>query len=111
MIYIASPYSHDDPAVMQKRFELAQEFVAESLNAGVTVFSPIVHCHEMAQKFNMPTDFDFWQKYCTDMLSCATMMVVLPMQGWQDSKGIASEIQYCEDNKIEWTLIEGAKTE
>ena len=43
MIYIASPYTHADPAVRQRRFEDVYHYVAERMLQGAVVYSPIAH--------------------------------------------------------------------
>ena len=48
-IYIASPYSHPDKAVMQERYEDVLGYVGHALGNGLIVYSPIVHHHEVAQ--------------------------------------------------------------
>jgi hypothetical protein len=42
MIYLASPFTHDDPAVRQQRFEAACRAAAILISQGKTVFSPIM---------------------------------------------------------------------
>jgi hypothetical protein len=101
MIYIASPYSHESVAIMQERFEQVRDFTAELIKSNVCAFSPIAHTHEMAQTNRMPTDFQFWQDYCLSMLKKADKMVVLKIFGWEQSIGVAAEIEYCHQQGIE----------
>lgn len=91
MIYLASPYSHPDPLIMKTRFLLAEQATAELLMSGEIVFSPIVHCHEMAMRYNMPTDFNFWSKYCCSMLRKADILYILAIPGWDTSIGVSAE--------------------
>ena len=59
MIYLASPYSHPDPAVRKERFHAACQARAELIRAGWIVFSPIVHSHPLVEH-GVPTTWDFW---------------------------------------------------
>lgn len=94
MIYLGSPYSHPDPLIMKTRFMLAEQCTAELLQQGLVVFSPIVHCHELAHKYNLPTDFAFWQMYCLGMLRLAAQMYILQIPGVHESKGLQAEIKF-----------------
>lgn len=91
MIYLASPYSHQDKLIMKTRFLLAEQVTATMLMRGEFVYSPIVHCHELAQKFDLPTDFRFWQRYNFDMLRRADAFYILAIPGWEVSVGLTAE--------------------
>lgn len=100
MIYLASPYSHNNPAVMQARFRWAEKYTALLLQQGQVIFSPIVHCHEIARTYELPTDFSFWEHYCIGMLKRAEELRVLQLDGWQHSRGVAAEIAFAMHNEI-----------
>ncbi len=59
MIYLASPYSHPDARVRQRRFEEACQAAAAITRAGLSVFSPISHSHPIA-RYGVPTGWDYW---------------------------------------------------
>jgi len=105
-IYIASPYTDPDWEVMVKRFTLAEEVTAQLLRQGDHIYSPIVHCHELAQKHELPTDFEFWQNYNRAMLSKASELYVLAMDGWEDSKGVQAEREFAKQCGIPVTIVE-----
>jgi hypothetical protein len=92
MIYLASPYSHPNPAVVQQRFEKTRKVTADLMLRGVPVFSPIVHCHEIANLYEMPTDAAYWETYNTAFLRKSDMMYVLTLDGWKESLGVTQEI-------------------
>ncbi|MCP5014648.1 MAG: DUF1937 family protein, partial [Ketobacter sp.] len=48
MIYLAQPYTDPNPDVREHRFNLGERYTAELLQNGQWVYSPIVHCHELA---------------------------------------------------------------
>ena len=48
MIYVASPYTHEDPAVREERYLAALRYTAKLLANKRWCFSPIVHCHDLA---------------------------------------------------------------
>lgn len=100
MIYLASPYSHPDPQVMHKRFKAVEAVTAELLRRGRFVYSPIVHCHALAQEYTLPTDFQFWKEYNLDFISRCRYFYVLTIDGWQESKGVTGELKAAEFWKI-----------
>lgn len=94
MIYLASPYSHPDPFVMKNRFLLVEQATAYLLANKVHVYSPIVHCHELSQKYKLPTDFDFWRSYNLDMIRRCSAFSILGIPGWLQSKGVRGETEF-----------------
>ncbi len=94
MIYLASPYSSPDPLIMKTRFLLAEQVTASFLTRGVYIYSPIVHCHELSSKYELPGDFAFWQGYNFDMLRRADSLAVLAIPGWKESVGVQEEIRF-----------------
>jgi len=95
MIYIASPYSHPDKAVMQTRYEQVKSVAAEMMREGLPIYSPIVHGHDIAVSHDLPTDWEFWKKQCLAMLRKADSMTVITLPGWIESKGVLCEIEFC----------------
>lgn len=93
-IYLASPYSDKSRTVRHGRYLQVAETTAELLRQGLHVYSPIVHCHELAERHNLPKDFAFWEKYNFAMLEQASALHILELEGWEQSKGVRGEIQF-----------------
>jgi hypothetical protein len=91
MIYLASPYSHPDTDVRQQRFEAACRAAAELIRHGKTVFSPIAHSHAIC-RYGLPLDWRFWQRHDRRYLEVCDEVVVLLLDGWQESVGVKAEI-------------------
>jgi len=92
VIYLASPYSHVDPAVRQWRFDAACRATAVMLRAGMDVFSPIVHSHPVAAWGLDAMDHRFWMRVDRPYLDWCESVAVLTLPGWRESKGIAAEL-------------------
>ncbi len=92
MTYLATPYSHPDHAVMEQRFHDACLVAGALMRTGEVIFCPIAHTHPIAVRCELPRGFDYWEKYDREILGRCTKLVVVKMDGWQDSKGIAGEI-------------------
>lgn len=93
MIYLASPYSHPDALTRKTRFLIAEQVTAILFNQGIFVFSPIVHCHELAARHTLPTSFEFWRGYNFDMLRRADLLSIIAIPGWEESIGVQAEIE------------------
>lgn len=97
MIYLASPYSHEDKDIRQMRFTTVCIVAAKLLNKGLLVFSPIAHTHWIAVYGQLETGFNRWRELDEAMIDRCTEMYVLCIQGWKESKGVQHEIQYAND--------------
>lgn len=94
MIYLASPYSHELPSVRESRYVAvckAAAFLMET--RGEVVYSPIAHSHPIERFMHAQQPHEFWMRQCMPMLARASSLVVLTLDGWQLSRGIAAEIQ------------------
>ena len=96
MIYIASPYSDPDHAVMEQRFDAVCRYAGRLMNEGNVVYSPIAHCHPIAVRVGLPREWAFWKQFDTVMLTAATSMHVLRLPGWENSKGVRAEREIAE---------------
>ncbi len=91
-IYLASPYTDKTEVVMERRYQSVMDFTAKMLSAKLWVYSPIVHCHELAKAYGFPRDRGFWEDYNRAMIQPAMELWVLKLPGWEDSEGIKGEI-------------------
>ena len=91
MIYVCSPYSHDDPAVREKRFDAACRAAAELIRQGKTLFAPIVFSHPIC-RYGLPLDWRFWERHHRRYLEACDEVVVLMLDGWRESVGVQAEI-------------------
>ena len=104
MIYLASPYSHPDSAIREERFRAACLAAAQLMGAGNVVFSPIVHSHPIALH-GLPTDWRFWECHDREHLVRCDEVVVLMLDGWQESEGVHAEIRIAKElSKPVWYL-------
>jgi hypothetical protein len=106
MIYLASPYSDPDPAVMEARFDAVCRYAGKLMNEGLVVYSPIAHCHPIAVRTGLPRDWTFWKKFDTEMLAKATEFRVLKLSGWAISKGVEAERQIAREMGIPIVEVE-----
>lgn len=98
MIYLASPYSHDQPAVRQRRYELARDVTGRLIQVGHVVFSPIVYSHQFAESHG--TEFRAWSFFDLAMIDAASELIVLMIDGWELSKGVWAEVEHAKQKGI-----------
>ena len=60
------------------------------------MFSPIVHSHPLVA-FSLPTGWDFWERIDRAYLARCDELVVLMLDGWQESTGVRAEIALARD--------------
>lgn len=94
MIYLASPYSHPDPAVKQARNDMIMETTALLMNDGFIIISPIAASHPIAIKHNLPGDYAYWQKWNHALMDACSELWVCTMDGWKESTGVTGEMEY-----------------
>jgi nucleoside 2-deoxyribosyltransferase len=90
MIYLASPYMHNDPAIREQHFRAACQATAALIRAGDVVFSPIVHSHPLVAH-GLPTEWAFWEAIDHEHIARCDEVIVLKLDGWEQSVGVQSE--------------------
>ena len=104
MIYLASPYTHSDHRVRQRRFDEACRAAAALLRAGVAVFSPVAHSHPIAH-FGLPTTWEFWAAADREFLARCDVLAVLTLPGWRESVGVQAEMQCARELRMPIVFI------
>ena len=100
-IYLASPYSHPSPMIRHSRFQAALAAAARLMADGHIVFSPIAHSHPIeAMCFAEPKPGTFWKAQDEPLLRAASRLIVLQIDGWQESKGIQWEMEVAREIQI-----------
>ncbi|MEN6536334.1 MAG: DUF1937 family protein [Bryobacteraceae bacterium] len=108
---MASPYTHIDPAVRRQRFESACRAAAALISRGKTVFSPISHSYGICA-CGIPHDWQFWKQHDHRYLEVCDEVVVLMLDGWQESVGVQAEIAIARElGKPVTFLSAGTRTE
>lgn len=94
-IYLAGPYSDNDPLVREKRYlRLLEAEYALIISEGYCVMNPIGMCHELAKMYKMPSGYKYWQSRDRELITRCDEVYVLTMQGWKESVGVTDEIAF-----------------
>jgi Domain of unknown function (DUF1937) len=91
VIYLASPYSHPEQAIREQRFRDACHAAASLMRLGQQVFSPIAHGHPLT-RHGIPGDWSFWERHAHWYLERCDEVVVLTLDGWEQSVGVRAEL-------------------
>lgn len=91
MIYLASPYTHANPVVMNNRYIQACIACSEIMRRGHLVFSPIAHSHGIAVHGKSPVGWGFWVDMDLHILRLCTEFWILKLPGWVESVGVRME--------------------
>jgi hypothetical protein len=101
LTYLASPYTHSNPAVSEARYRVVTKVAAALIRfKRWNVFSPITHSHPLHQIGNLAGDWQFWKKIDTEYIRISARLVVLMLEGWEESTGVQAEIAIAKRLKI-----------
>ncbi len=93
-VYLAGPYTHEDPLVREARFLEAARATAYILNKlRINVFGVIVFSHSLATRHAMPVEWEFWADYDEAMISHAVELWVVAIPGFTNSMGVQTELK------------------
>ena len=93
LIYLACPYTHEEPMVQELRARGATEAAAYLMRQGHVVFSPITHGHEIAKHLSRAdaNRAEFWMAQCLPLVPKFEELHILALDGWDTSKGVEAE--------------------
>ena len=93
LAYLATPYSKY-PKGTGAAFIEACKLTARLIKAGVNAYSPIAHSHPVALHGGIdPLDQEFWKDADAEILARCDLLIVARMDGWEQSSGVAHEIE------------------
>ena len=111
LVYLATPYSHNDPEIMEQRVYEVNRLAGKLLRKGILIFSPISHMHAIAKDFDLNLGWDFWRDYDLTMLHICSKLIVYMQDGWIDSVGVIAEIRFAESIGIPIEYMEKEKND
>lgn len=92
LTYLGSPYSLYKHGLHRAAREAAMA-AARLMEIGLVVYAPIPHGHNIACWGDLPAEWEFWKRQCQPYIDAASSLVVLKLEGWQDSVGLTYEIE------------------
>lgn len=92
MIYLAAPYTHEDPRIVRMRVREVSKAAGHLLNQGLMVYSPLSHGQMIVDHSEgILTTREYWFQHNMWMLARCTEMYVLALDGWRESIGVKQE--------------------
>jgi hypothetical protein len=92
LIYLSSPYTHEDQFVREIRFLEACKATAWVINVlRLNAVGAMVHSHPLVTRYNLPVEWEFWANYDTAIIKAAREVWVLCSPGWTNSMGVTTE--------------------
>ena len=107
ILYLAVPFTHSDPKIRENRFQTACRAAAKLMESGITVFSPLSHSVPIVRHGNLDElDSTFWLSMDTPILRHCDEILVLCLDGWEESRGVKEEMLFALENNMPITMIE-----
>jgi hypothetical protein len=94
LVYLASPYTHANPAVREARFVevvMCRGWLMNNVK-DVFFYAPIGDCHSIALRCKLPGDWNFWAALDECIISRCDEVWVLCIEGRKKSKGVNAEL-------------------
>jgi len=106
--YLAIPYSNEDESVMDFRAEISDMICADLMNQGRLIYAPISSCHHIAKKYGLPREWEFWQRLDREFVKICGRIIVITLDGWENSVGVQAEISLAKKYGLEIEYIDPA---
>lgn len=91
--YLASPYTHDDPNVIENRVESAHTLFCVLTSFGLHIYNATYETHRAAHLHKLPTHFEFWKEHNSAFIQPGAGVIVHEQDGWEESRGVKHEIE------------------
>ena len=101
LIYVASPYSHAFPEIVNARIKIFVQFMAEIIQLGKHPVSPLMnHFLSDTVPIDFPLTWEYWENYSKLLLSKCDKLFVIATYGWENSSGVTAEIALAKELNI-----------
>ena len=106
IIYLATPYMNDNMEVMDFRADVSDVIAASLADRGHIVFAPISSWHHIAKSYDLPKDWNFWNRLDTAFIKASSALWIIPIWGWIDSKGVTAETKLALEYRLQIDYID-----
>lgn len=110
--YIAGPYTakmedgSEDHARVNERMRITCLCDAELMKLGFKTCSPMYKHLIRHYAKETPGDWQYWGEYSRAMLILCEHVIVLKIEGWQESIGLQAEIDFAKEHNIPISIVE-----
>ena len=108
-VYLAAPYYSENKELMALRREAIARMAKAIIEQGYAVFSPIAYTVKLEEDgIHYP---DGWYTLDMSFLAAATGVVLLCLPGWEDSKGVLTELGFARGKATPIAVVEHREME
>jgi len=100
MIYLSSPYSHPDQAVVEARIKTFCKVDEALQRKGLMTVSPLYKHLLFLNGSTLPSDWNYWKCYSRVLLKECDWLFVIKNDGWEESIGVQAEIEFAKERLI-----------
>lgn len=116
LTYVAGPYTAtgpDEAKINQERyFKLTVAAAMLCHCKKWNAFSPITQNHPMRDIIGLPGDWAYWQRIDTDYISASERLVIVTLDGWEQSTGVTAESKLAKEMGVPiWHMTEPEKND
>ena len=94
LIYVACPYTHQDPKIVQLRYAVSAQVARQLFKEGLMVFAASMHNSLIAAMSGVGDQFSKWVEFNHLMIERVDKLIVVTMEGWEQSRGVQDQIDY-----------------
>lgn len=94
LIYLACPYTHEDPKISHLRYVVSVHVAGHLFKQGLMVFAASMHNAFIGTMTGLGDKFSTWQPFNHTMIEHVDKLMVLTMEGWEQSQGVQDQIEY-----------------
>ena len=103
LTYLAAPYTHSDSNVMADRVQRLNAVATEMMREGKFIFNPLSHSDPLSSP-DIPESA--WYALDLRILSHCDEIIVVMLDGWRESVGVAKEIAFAKQNSIPLSYLD-----
>ena len=111
MLYLCCPYSHSSPTIREHRYHTSCIAAAKLLQAGIVVFNPLANSIPAEEFGKINLRHDQWMAIDLPILCRSDEILVLSLDGWEQSLGVRKEMFQAMALRKHITLISEADIE
>ncbi len=99
IVYLGCPYTDRNREVREERFYRATVAAAHLIEQGLIVYSPITMTHPIDEVLaeddaHGTLGSDYWVRFDEAFMEFCSRMIILKVDGWDRSRGIAREMDW-----------------
>jgi len=100
MIYLAAPYTSNDPEIVDMRMAQFCHVDAKLCHQGLITVSPLSK-HFIKDHAAIPLTWEFWKTYSEKLMEKCDAVYVIMLYGWDVSEGVLAEIELAKKMSLE----------